>query len=115
LLSNLKFKFIEKVTFDKLSSDNSLSMVVIEHLNNYMIERLIEYMSERNRKLGSAEKYGRLYEAHTGLGQYYKRHLWYLARPLYNTDYNPDLYFEIVKNGCNYLIMEDEIVVYRPN
>ena len=39
------------------------------------------------------EKYGRLiFEAYTGLGQYDKRLLWYLARPLYATDYKPDLY-----------------------
>ena len=80
-----------------------------------MKDKQFEYFSEKNRQLGSAEKYGRLYEAHYGLGQYYVRHLWYLARPLYNTDYNPDLYFDIVKNGCDYLIMEDEIVVYKPN
>ena len=66
LLNNLNFKFIDEATFDKLSSEISLNMVVLEHLNDYMKDKQFEYFSEKNRQLGSAEKYGRLYEAHYG-------------------------------------------------
>ncbi len=104
LLGDLKFKFIDKATFYKLSKELSLGLEVTEHLT--------DYMSERTTFRG--EKYGRLiFEAYTGLGQYSKRLLWYLARPLYDTDYNPDLYFEIKQNAGNYLIIEDEILVYN--
>ena len=103
LLDNFRFKFIDKATYHKLSKQLSLGLEVVEHITDYMSEK----------EMGKAEKYGRLYEAYIGLGQYDKRFLWYLAKPLYNTDYNPDLYFEIRRNSGDYLIIKDEILVYN--
>ncbi len=105
LIADLKFKFIDEDEFNHLLLDSLLNVDVLSEIEYYLSDKFIR----------QGIKVHHIYRAFLGIGNYFKYVAWYLAKPLYNADFNPDLHFEILRHACDYQIGKNVVYVLNRN
>lgn len=102
-LERPKFSFVEPSEFKELFFSD------IPH--HWIGEMIGDHLSE-NRSLQHGVDH--LLEAFYGATVNFNM-VWYLAKPLYDIEFNPDVYFEIWRARCDYVIGYDGVYVVHGN
>ncbi len=103
MLTNLEFVFIDKESFMSRKGTAEVQMYLHESIGDYMI-------TKQNRN----PIFKHLYEAYYGLTSNYML-VWYLGKPSYLGDFNPDIFFEIWKSGGDYFVEKNQVSIFLKN
>ena len=99
LMTDVNYSFVNKEEFRKLLEDTDLPQVTL-------MELIGDHQNGNGGPIGSIA----LKEAFYGLTGY-NNLVWYLAKPLYASEFNPDPYFEVWKNSGDYILGNNEVYV----
>jgi len=111
--SDVELKEILKKNNYVFTSKEEIKHLLKEDIPQYWIIDIIGDHLFANRIL-SDQKTLALFEAFYGLVNNFQL-VWYLGKPFYKTEYNPDYYFDIWKSGADYLIDRDVIYIWVEN
>jgi len=99
IFTDISFSFTNENDFFLIKKQSDSNAWLMESIGDYFIDN----------KMIEDEKTYALFEAFYGLTVNYQL-VWFLGKPLINTTYNPDKYFQIWSHGADYVI--DNNVAY---